>query len=835
MRKIFLNSVIIIVVLFSSTLTYAQTTSFNEGWKFTSFEFVNQSKVDSFRRLGTNWSDQFMIEQINEKDHSDKEEHPSLLNEMKLLKYKKWQTVRLPHIAFPEPLIIIKPREGIAYYQKEFIIPAASKGKNISIEFEGAMQVSDVWVNGIYAGRHTGGYLPFEIEITNMVHYGSAKNSIVVKLQNKANPVVPPGKPVEKLDFIYYSGIYRDVWLHVQEPLHISNSISANKTAGGGVFVTYPYVTPQKAIVEVQTHVENFQNKTATFTIEQDLFDKKGKQVARFTGAVNKLKANQDSHYIQQLEVLNPQLWHPDHPHLYRLFTRIKSNQKIISEKITRIGIRTFQITSKDGLLINGEPFIITGTNRHQNYPYIGNAISNEASYRDAWLIKAAGMNAVRTGHYPPDPSFMDAADELGVLIINCIPGWQFFNKHPDFTEHVMNDIRQTIRRDRNHPCVLLWEMSLNETYPSAEFRCKQAEVAKSEWRGTGNFFTSGDSYYTKACWDVPYDDWNGDPGKRNNTTYPENPFLIREYGDYEFGGGNSSSRQTRAAGEKALLQQAWNLQWEHNKNRTNNPRAIGDLNWAFFDGLAGCTVGIEGWGVADLFRIPKYSYYFYKSQQPVKVNPQLPFASGPMVYIASNWNKQSDLSKLIVYSNCEEVALYMDGVLIGRQKPDSGPETDYGTDLEKGGKPFDGGNATRLTHPPFTFQLSVDKTGNLEAVGMVAGKPLATYKLSKPGTFSSIVIEPAINGLPWKAGGDMIFIYAKLVDEQHHLLTESSLPVTLHITGDAELLSPATVNAEAGIATFIIRSGKRKGDVLLKPVSGLKSGQSIYLKVNKR
>lgn len=818
MQKIFFKTAIILLQ-FTALFTHAQTSSFNDGWKFTGFEFVNQSKVDSFRRLGTNWNDQFMIEQINEKDQSGDGENISLAKELELLKNKKWETVCLPHIAFPEPLVIIKPREGVAYYQKEFIIPASQKGKRISIEFEAAMQVSHVWINDRYAGKFTGGYLPFEIDMTDIVRYG-ASNRILVKLENKANPVVPPGKPVEKLDFIYYSGLYRDVWLHVRNPLHISNSISANKQAGGGVFVTYPSVSKNKAVLEIQTHVENTQKLSAVFSIEQVLIDHNGKQVASVSRSLNKLNVNEEKHYIQQLEVINPKLWHPDHPYLYRLVTRIKTQQKIIDEKITRIGIRSIKITAKEGLLINGEPYFITGTNRHQNYPYIGNAISNEASYRDAWLIKASGMNAVRTAHYPPDPSFLDAADELGILIINCIPGWQFFNKQPDFTDHVMQDIRQTIRRDRNHASVLLWEVSLNETYPSAEFRCKQAEVAKSEWRGTENFYTSGDSYYTKACWDVPYDDWNGDPGKRNNTTYPDNAFLIREYGDYEFGGGNSTSRQTRGAGEKALLQQAWNLQWEHNKNKANT-RAIGDLTWAFFDGLAGCVVGIEGWGVADIFRIPKYSYYFYKSQQPIKVNPQIPFASGPMVYIAGNWNKQSDSSKVIVYSNCEEVELYLNGKSIARQKPDEGKETGYGTDLEKGGHPFDGGNANRLAHPPFTFHIKSFVPGNLKAVGVVAGKPVTSYTVSTAGACSSIQLQPAFNGISWKTKGDILFVHARLVDEQNHLLTESSEPVTLQITGDAELLSPATVHAEAGIATFLLRSGTKPGAVILKAVSG--------------
>ncbi|HTN38565.1 MAG TPA: glycoside hydrolase family 2 TIM barrel-domain containing protein, partial [Arachidicoccus sp.] len=685
------------------------------------------------------------------------------------------------------------------------------KGKHLSLEFEGVMQVSDVWINDKYIGRFTGGYLPFEIDLTDKVVYGR-KNTILLKVNNKANPVVPPGKPVAKLDFIYYSGIYRDVWLHVQDELHITNSISANKVAGGGIFVSYPVVSKARSTVDIQTHVANQYQQAKQFTIEQELLDSKGHIVTSTKSPIYRLKPNEDKAYQQQIEVRNPALWHPDHPNLYTLKTIIKVGTKQVDEKLTRIGIRSFDISSEKGLLINGEPFNISGTNRHQNYPYIGNAISDNATYRDAWLIKAAGMNAVRSAHYPPDPSFLDAADELGILIINCIPGWQYLNKNPAFVHHSMQDIRQMIRRDRNHASILLWEVSINEVYPPADFRCKQVAVARSEFGNRRNFFTSGDSYFTKACYDVPYDDWNGDHGDRNNTTYPNNAFLIREYGDYEFGGGSSSSRQLRGAGERKLLQQAWNLQWAHNKNRKYAPRAIGDLTWAFYDGLAGVVVGIEGWGVADLFRIPKFSYYFFKSQQPEHLSPMLSFASGPMVRIASDWNAASDPSKLIVYSNCEKVELLINGKTVQRLAPDNGPQTGPN-------KSFDGGNANRLEHPPFTFKISGFDPGTVKAVGYVKGKPVAKDSVTTAGAFRQLKIELATHGRNWEKGGDIMIVYAKLLDQKGQL-TASKQRVTFKIKGDASLMSPATVNAEAGIASFLVRSGDSKGRLELSAVA---------------
>ncbi|WP_413666881.1 glycoside hydrolase family 2 TIM barrel-domain containing protein [Mucilaginibacter sp. Mucisp86] len=819
-------SLIILSFLFAHTV-FAQRSLFNSGWQCKYVEYAANKSSDTSHKLGNNWKDQFLIEKINIVDSSFNK-HVDVEKELQQLSNKKWQKVTLPHIAFPEPLVITKPREGIAYYKKDFFVSEKLRGKRLSIEFEGAMQIADVWMNGKLVSQHQGGYLPFTIDITEIARYGGS-NTIVLKLQNKSNPVVPPGKPVNKLDFIYYSGLYRNVWLRVSNPLHITNANAVDKQAGGGIFVTYPSVSKERATVDVQTHVRNEGNAVANFNVEQNLIDPTDHIVASIKSDSKRLTAGADKHYRQSITVNRPLLWHPDHPYLYRLQTIIRKRNKIYDEKTTRLGIRSFELSKDNGLLINGEPFIITGTNRHQNYPYIGNALSDNANYRDAYLIKSAGMNCVRTAHYPQATAFLDAADELGILIVDCIPGWQFFNKDPAFAKNVFSDIRQTIRRDRNHPSILLWETSLNETYPPAEFRCKQNEVAKSEWIGMKNFFTSGDSYYTKACWDVPYDDWSDDwgPEKRNNTTYPEHNFLIREYGDYEFGGGNSTSRQLRGAGQNALLQQAWNLQWEHNKNLSALPRCIGDLTWAFYDGLAGVTDEIEAWGVSDLLRIPKFSFYFFQSQQPASVNKNLPTGSGPMVFIANYWKEKTDGDKVVVYSNCDEVALYANDKLIAKQAPDSGPETNYGSDLQAGGKPFDGGNCNHLKHPPFTFHHIPFMPGTLKAVGLIDGKAVTSYRISTPGEAAAIQLEINDCGKHFTAdGADVVFVHAKVVDKEGNLCIDKSMPLTIKVSGDATLVSPETVNAEAGIATFLLRAGTHPGNVqLISGASGLKEG----------
>src|SRR5262249_9144516 len=155
-------------------------------------------------------------------------------------------------------------------------------------------------------------------------------------------------------------------------------------------------------------------------------------------------------------------------PRLYTLVTTLASGSKVLDTVSTKVGIRTLELSRKEGLILNGKPYRLTGTNRHQEYPWVGNAVSNDAQYRDFYKIKQAGFHCVRLSHYPQDPSVYEACDELGIFVIDCIPGWQFMNSDPRFTEAVEQDIRDMIRRDRNHPSVLAWETSLNETYPPA-------------------------------------------------------------------------------------------------------------------------------------------------------------------------------------------------------------------------------------------------------------------------------------------------------------------------------------------------------------------------------
>lgn len=795
---------------------------FNTGWEFTRIGAKEDTLHPPARTglMGKNWKDQFMIEFVDTAGAADTASGgASLLRELSKLRGRTWEPVTLPHTAKIEPLVVKDPWEGTAYYRKTFTLNRAYRGRRVSLEFEGAMQLCEVWFNGAHVFTHSGGYLPFTVDITARAVYGG-RNSVLLKVDNRDNPLIPPGKPVRRLDFLYYSGIYRDVWLRVKGPLHITDPLTANIICGGGIFVTYSEVSEDSARVNVRVHVKNEDTRERSFTLAGELTDGAGHGAASASGTEVRLAPGGDQQIQLTFLLSHPHLWHPDHPYLYTLRTSLRSAGELVDEERTRVGIRSFRVSRAEGLKINGRPFRIRGTDRHMAYPWIGNALSDNASYRDLWLIKNAGMNCVRLAHYPQDPSVLDACDELGLLALDCIPGWQFFNKNQVFVDRVFRDIRMMIRRDRNHPCVFLWEVSLNETYPPAEFRCAQAETARSEFMGE-DFLTSGDSYFTRGCWDVPYDDWDEDTKGRDNNTYPDRPFLIREYGDYEFGGGSSTTRTLRGGGEAAMLQQAWNLQWSHNRNRLLYPRCLGDLNWAMFDGVAGGSPGIEGWGPADIVRLPKFAYYFFQSQRDPSLKQPLDIESGPMVYPATYWMKRSGPGKVVVYSNCEGVELLVNGRSLGVRKPDSGPDTPYGTDYDRGGRPFDGGNCRNIAHAPFTFMDVPFEAGELKAVGFIAGKKAAERSVFTPGEPARLALEVAEGPRPITAdGSDAVFVRARVLDSRGHPVPDAVNPVRFSVGGSGRILSPALVNAEAGIATVLLASETRAGTITIRASS---------------
>lgn len=474
------------------------------------------------------------------------------------------------------------------------------------------MTDSDIYLNGEKLYTHNGGYIGFSVDITNKVKFGET-NVLAVRVSSVDNANTPPGKPDSGLDFHYYGGIYRDVTLRITDRLYISDSLQADKVAGGGIFITYPSVTAEQANVHVKTHVVNAGDAAANTTVITKLLDANGKLVVQTESDALSIGAGADHSFEQDLQVNAPSLWHPDHPYLYTLVSEVYKDGELVDGKTTHSGIRTIEYKA-DGFYINGEKLYLRGANRHQSYQSVGDAAPNSMQMRDALQMKANSFNAVRATHYPQDPAFLDTCDEIGLLVIECQPGWQQFTDNRTFWDLTIRDTREMIRRDRNRPSVILWETSLNETNYSDAWAKTAVAAAHEEYPGD-QLYTAADYglYGTNydVCYKVQDTQWKDNPAQWVDYD-PDMPFLTREWGDWE-----ADSKALRKEGEAKMLLQVTTRQRYLNGDGYSDwggldasDRIGGHFLWSWNDYTRGLNSQTLGSGTVDIDRYEKYSYY---------------------------------------------------------------------------------------------------------------------------------------------------------------------------------------------------------------------------------
>ncbi|MBO5689907.1 MAG: DUF4982 domain-containing protein, partial [Lentisphaeria bacterium] len=673
-----------------------------------------------------------------------------------------------------------------------------------------------------YLTTHHGGYDRFLVRLDSFRR--DAENVIRLEVDNTATDDCPPGKPVKGLDFCYYSGLYREASLVICPPLHISDPLAVACPGGGGIFFRTISADRERAEVEVRVHIQHEVPVDRRFLLPQHYDEAHACQIhlllknsigcvvaEHITDPVN-LRMNCDHQFTEKFSVANPELWSPDHPALYSLECELIADGTTVDSQSIRCGIRHLTVNGKDGLKFNGAPFFINGTNRHQEYPHVGNAVPPSAQKRDAMLLKKGGRNFLRLAHYPQHQAFLDACDELGIAVVACIPGWQYYAVNDQFLAHLWRDVRSLIRDYRNHPCIVFWEVSMNETYPANWINAEANRIAHEEFPGD-QCITCGDTYGLYEGWDVLF----SRPGLQT-----DKPVLVREYGDWCFGQNQSTSRQTRGGGEKAMLQQAWNYIWCGNK-LGKEPSVIGVADWAAWDYNRGYFPVTFHGGAGDMFRVPRYKYHFFRSQA----------SDEPMVFPAAEWNREPGSSgNVVVFSNCEEVELLLNGRSVARRKADAGPDTPYSraalneketaatTDLDaSGGNPFDGGNAGYWPHPPFTFPGINYEPGELTVVGYIHGAPVVRESIFTGGKPEKLHLILREDGVPAQEN-DLLFAEVHLLDAQNHPAYGSETEVSLTVSGPAEIAGPAVKQTEGGIASFLIRTGAA-GSIILRAESG--------------
>ena len=563
----------------------------------------------------------------------------------------RWTVVCAPHTARLEPADASGGRnyQGIVWYRKHFTVPADMKGKDVTVHFEAIMGKQDIFVNGKKVKSHLGGYLPITINLSELGVKAGDKCLIAVKADNSDDKTYPPGKKQAALDFCYHGGMYRDVWLIGKSPVAITDAIEANKVAGGGVFLHYDNISEQSADVFVNVEVGNTSGRTAQPMVIAVVKDRDGKQLYSVTKKI-KVKAGKTTTAYLAMKMKQPKLWSPESPYLYNVEITVAENGTTVDGGMVRMGIRKAEFKGKDGFWLNGKPYHqLIGGNRHQDFAYVGNAMPNSQQWRDAKRLKDAGMVIVRCAHYPMDPAFMEACDELGLFIIVPTPGWQYWNKDPHFGELVHENTRQIIRRDRNHTCVLLWEPILNETRYPEDFALKALQITRDEFPYPGRPGAVADmpSAGVADNYDVVYD-WPENIGKP--TTVKDKCVFTREFGEMvdDWYAHNCLNRAARAWGEKPMLTAALSLCDTYGTMFHGQRQFIGGCQWHPFDHQRGYHPDPYYGGIYDAFRQKKYAFEMFRSQ----------VSDGePMVFIANEMTQFSD-SDVTVFSNCDSVRL---------------------------------------------------------------------------------------------------------------------------------------------------------------------------------
>ena len=731
---------------------------------------------------------------------------------------RSWEVVSTPHTVelMPAEASGCRNYQGPVWYRKHFVVPAETKGQRVSIHFEAAMGKQILYLNGKRIQEHIGGYLPFTLDLTTYGVQAGDSCLLAVFVDNSDDKSYPPGKRQYTLDFTYHGGIYRDVWMIAKSPISITDAIESQTVAGGGVFVHFDQISEKSAQVCVNTEVQNENTRSESVIVETTLTDADGKIIRRISGKLS-LQSGEKKIIRQQMEVKNPKLWSPDTPYLYRVQSRLKKGDQSIDGGITRVGIRLAEFRGKDGFWLNGKPFgQLVGANRHQDFAYVGNALPNSQQWRDAKRLRDAGCTIIRTAHYPQDPSFMDACDELGLFVIVATPGWQYWNKDLQFGELVHRNTREMIRRDRNHPSVLMWEPILNETRYPLDFALKALDITKEEYPYPGRPVAAADvhSAGVKEHYDVVYG-WPGDDEKEDR---PEQCIFTREFGENvdDWYAHNNNNRASRSWGERPLLVQALSLSKSYDEMYRTTGQFIGGAQWHPFDHQRGYHPDPYFGGIYDAFRQPKYAYYAFRSQSAATLKH--PVAEcGPMVFIAHEMSPFSD-ADVVVFSNCDSVRLSV---------YDDTESWTLPVVHAQGHMP----NAPVIFKDVWDFweareysykQKNWQKV-NMVAEGIIDGKVVCTYKRMPSRRSTKLRMYVDTEGKQLVAdGSDFIVVVAEVTDDSGNVRRLAKENIVFTVEGEGRIIGDASINAnprtvEFGSAPVLIRSTRKPGKIKVK------------------
>ena len=696
-------------------------------------------------------------------------------------------------------------------YRNHFPMPVIGKEQRVILHFDGVMVGAAPSINGHRLPSHLGGYLPFEYDVTP---YIQNENVLTVAVDSRWSNVPPQGAEMgpKRIDYLEPGGIHRSVSIRIVPQTYIKDV----------------YCIPSDALekakkLEVKTTLDTDKVLKGDYRILISLEDG-GKCIASASREFKPQKGTMElSASITDLRDIV--LWDIDNPKLYDVKVSLERNGEIIQATNTRIGFRTAEFRL-DGFYLNGRRLQIFGLNRHELYPYVGYAMPDRVMRKDAEILKYDyNCNFVRCSHYPQTEAFLDACDELGLLVWDEVPGWGYLGDEP-WKELCQRDVAEMIVRDRNHPSIVIWGTRVNESPNDVELYKKTRAIAGEldSTRPTSGSMTSGTRKTWETTWsqDVfAYDDYHADPDGTVGIDEPVEgyPYMLAEaVGQFNYPKlKDFDCYYSRTHSISNLQAQALRHAEAHSKS-AGNIRNCGVVAWCAFDygSLVNSFKTVKTPGVSDVFRIPKFGATFYKSQcDPEKRITLEPDFSWSFTGKSPNGPGKN----AVIFSNCEELRLYTDGSLYATLKPDAS-------------------KLPNLKYPPFYVNLDFEEgkaPENLKIEGYIKGRKVIERLYSGDSEWDELRLEADDTELAGD-GIDATRVSFWITDKYgNDFRPYGEGLVEFDIEGPGEIIgdSPFDLSANSGCGAVWVRTKPGEtGEIVLRAKSGKYGIQKVTINV---